>query len=357
MDAMVCFRGEKVMRRNHSVIVIATISLASCAMAPPALADAVPGNTAAAPSSPAATAASSAAPAAPASSTAQPAEWSDIATRVKDLVSHYYPKAQIDTSDKSIHFEYKVKEVTGYYGDSLAPQPGGILGDIKLQSGDPPSDSATPQLVKDGSTSTTKMSLNPYSYKSHSHLVSQLTYPTKESGEFNDKFSAIITSFKCDAPAAPPVTVVTPPPQAQQPANTAGPLLEERKLIQDMIAKVKELGDNVSNYTQVQKYIEDRAHAGATETELRPTAEHLINELSDVCMGKIKDPITLQRESASSNSTAKPTSSKSGSGKSAAQQYTEETNRANKKKENEYKKGMSKEFWQKFHDEGHKPKT
>ncbi|HEY9793277.1 MAG TPA: hypothetical protein V6D22_22945 [Candidatus Obscuribacterales bacterium] len=247
------------------------------------------------------------------------ADWPAVSKQIKELVQQYYPKAHVETSDRSVHFEYNVKEVTGYYGDAVVPLPGGILGDIELKGGDKPVVTSA-QETKDGSASTTTLSVNPYSNKTQMHLVTRLTYPNKESKEFKERFAAIIDSFNNAAPAAPVTTTVQPASAVgaatstaatsgaapHSAADTAGPLLQERKLIVEMIAKVKELGDNVSNYVQVQKYIEDRIHAGATEAEVRPVAERLINELSDVCMGKIKDPMTLQRESTSSTSTTQP---------------------------------------------------
>jgi hypothetical protein len=256
------------------------------------------------------------------------ADWNDVSKRIEELVKHYYPKAQFAASQNAIHFEYKVKEENGYYGESIVPMPGGILGDIELKKGEPVNSSTSPQERRDGSTNTTRMSMDLYSHKCQSHLLSNVTYPTKDAPEFRNQLSAIVAQFKCAPPPAAPAAPVAPvAPIASQriePTASTGPFLKERQTIRDLIEQASKKGKNVTNYQAGLKYLEERIQAGAPEGELDHTVTQLVTQLDDDVHDVKHAPIVIQHVDNPANAGATPTGGDSK--KSAAEQYTAEYN-------------------------------
>ena len=150
---------------------------------------------------------------------------------------------------------------------------------------------------------------------------------------------------------------------ANNPSNNAttltGPLATERQTIHDLILQAGQKGKNVTNYTAAAQYIEDRVRAGASAAELDRTVTHLITQLDEEIHDVKHAPIVIQQGSSTSSQTKTNNgdNKNNNSGKSAAQEYSDELKKIHHQQESEHKKQMSKEFWQKFHDEGHKPKS
>lgn len=113
--------------------------------------------------------------------------------QITDLVKQFYPKAQIKTSDAGLHFEYKVKSEIGYYSNRpvLAPQEGGILGDVSCDAGECKDKFEAEK--RDGFH--TILTLAPYSKKLDHHVLATLTFPTDVASEFKEQFTETVNSF------------------------------------------------------------------------------------------------------------------------------------------------------------------
>jgi len=112
---------------------------------------------------------------------------------IEALVKEYYPSAKFTKLGSGMHFEYKLKSEMGYYSNRpvLAPQEGGILGDISLEPG---LCSERQAEIADGFHTT--MTIGPYSKNLNSHLLVKLTFPANGfSVEFRDKFVETANHF------------------------------------------------------------------------------------------------------------------------------------------------------------------
>jgi hypothetical protein len=138
------------------------------------------------------------------------------------------------------------------------------------------------------------------------------------------------------------------PVLADLPADATGPLSAERKQISDLIEEVRQRGNNVSNYENVSKYIDDRIRAGDPPDSVKHTVDELITHLTDEKNG-VQHPVVTASHVTSSSAQNRGASQTSGSA-----QYTKELNQMRAQKNAEYKRAASHNFWQKFHDEsGH----
>lgn len=122
-----------------------------------------------------------------------PAAVTDEYNAIEELVKRYYPKAKFTRTANGLQFAYKIKSEIGYYSDKivLAPQDGGILGELSLTPG---KCSEILTVVPDGFHST--MTLGPYSPNLKSHLLVKLTFPASDfSPDFQDKFVDLVNRF------------------------------------------------------------------------------------------------------------------------------------------------------------------
>ncbi len=121
---------------------------------------------------------------------------------VRALVKEYFPKANVVEKENTFHFELKLRRQTGFYTGRLvlAPDSGGILGDIALKPG-----------VYDGKEYKVKhkewswieeqegyhttLMLAPYSKERHEHLFTRIMLPTDTPIEFKERFKELILSF------------------------------------------------------------------------------------------------------------------------------------------------------------------
>jgi hypothetical protein len=142
--------------------------------------------------------------------------------QLEDLLHAFYPKAKVTKTDNSMHFEYKLKTETGFYSNkpALAPQDGGILGDLSVQPGEyAGADKARlPSELPDGFHTNLKMA--PYSSANKDHLLAVLTFPSDASEEFKEKFKEIVNSF---APKQQITAATSAPSGGAAPETTQAP--------------------------------------------------------------------------------------------------------------------------------------
>jgi hypothetical protein len=144
------------------------------------------------------------------SSSSQTEEMKDICRKLESLLHDFYPKAKITTEANSLHFEYKLKSEIGYYSNRpvMAPQDGGILGDLEERPGQYQGQDKDrlPSELPDGFHTTLTMA--PYSGASKTCLFTTLMFPSDMSEEFKAHFKEIIDGFvssrtTADASVAP----------------------------------------------------------------------------------------------------------------------------------------------------------
>ncbi len=123
------------------------------------------------------------------------ARWKLISSRLESLVTKYYPNAKFVVFEKTIHFEYKAKMVSGYYGESLVPQEGGVIGDLIISSAEQPNQLETKES-KDSVNFNRTVASAIYSQECRSKLVSQLTLHRDGPTDFKEEFLQAIAQFK-----------------------------------------------------------------------------------------------------------------------------------------------------------------
>jgi choice-of-anchor C domain-containing protein len=157
-------------------------------------ATATPAGTAAS-TTPVATVPTASVPATPAIQSISP-RWKSICEQLEKLVKQYYPKANFSSSDKDLHFDFKIKSVSGYYGDIMVPQEGGVICDLKVQSGATQPGPVETKETKDSAQSTISVASDLYSQQCLSRLTSQLTFYKDAPADFKTKFLQILIQFK-----------------------------------------------------------------------------------------------------------------------------------------------------------------
>lgn len=121
------------------------------------------------------------------------------------------------------------------------------------------------------------------------------------------------------------------------------PLVAERKQIRELIDKVRAKGFDVQSYEVALKQIDDSIHSGKPDDSLQGFVAGLIRNLNDQL--NRKPPVVIPGATTDSTKPYRP------SRKTSAEQYSEELRKCQEKQKKEHKKAMSKDFWQKFHDE------
>lgn len=155
---------------------------------------------------------------------------------VSELVNEYYSKVKFDHKGNKIHFEYKVRPfVAAGQRTEIAPDFGGILGDVELRKGEYKGHERMPQQYAEYSFySIVKMA--PYSKDYNCHLYTRLSYPEGTTQEFVDRFKDLINSLGRNSgsggSALSPLSVPgdlqknrtskteTPPVQARKPSDS-----------------------------------------------------------------------------------------------------------------------------------------
>ena len=125
---------------------------------------------------------------------AAPEEVDKVFGGLTALLSKYYPRAKVVRKQEVMHFEFKPhKYATHNLGDMVAPQLGGIMGDVSVKKGRYPGKETLPYVMNESLYSS--MLLAPYSTKSKCHLETRLLYPPNVEPEFLEKFKAVIDEF------------------------------------------------------------------------------------------------------------------------------------------------------------------
>jgi hypothetical protein len=123
---------------------------------------------------------------------------------VRALVVKYYPKADVNRKDQTIHLEFNTRKfmiheplLTGEWQDAheeTGPQKGGIYGDIELRAGQYGGMAIAPQSF-DKRYFTLALTA-PYSKKLDHHLYVHLKYPRDVSKEFLKEFERLVDGFE-----------------------------------------------------------------------------------------------------------------------------------------------------------------
>jgi hypothetical protein len=111
------------------------------------------------------------------------------------LVQEYFPKAKITSTSKSIHFEYKVREMLHPYTrrNVLSPDLDGILGDIEIKPGEPKDNPKT--FVERPETIHSVLLMTPYSAPDNSCLSTRLVFQPITPLDFMEAFKKLIYTY------------------------------------------------------------------------------------------------------------------------------------------------------------------
>ncbi|PWT96388.1 MAG: hypothetical protein C5B53_09790 [Candidatus Melainabacteria bacterium] len=155
-----------------------------------------------------------------ASAIAQSGKSDDLFARLEALVKEYYPKAKITRSDKSIHFQTKVKSEEGYYSHKLelAPMSGGIRGDVSLEPGEYTGSYKDKLACELNEGYFRLLVLAPHCQASDCHLLAILAFPADVSSEFKSDFKTIVSGF-----ATKEVAWQIPATKANEPLSSSSP--------------------------------------------------------------------------------------------------------------------------------------
>lgn len=134
---------------------------------------------------------------------------------LQNLVKEYYPNGKMTYANRKLHFQFRVaKELSAHTKTvSLAPLPGGIIGDVSLEPGayEGADKQLLPSDVVDGTQSILQMA--EFSRQRNSHLLAKLVYPPDVLTDFKDRFKYIVKSFNANEPplAVDPEKRILPP--------------------------------------------------------------------------------------------------------------------------------------------------
>ncbi len=108
-----------------------------------------------------------------------------------------YPHAKFTHTENKLHFESKIKTFAGYYNRDkvLAPDSGGIMGDISIEAGEYAGKDKNIISVEQNEGVMATLKLAPYCKSTNSHLLAQLYFPHDITYEFKDHLLNIIKSF------------------------------------------------------------------------------------------------------------------------------------------------------------------
>ena len=125
-----------------------------------------------------------------------PLDFAGISKELESLVTEFYPRAKIVKTDKSFHFEYRVKSLMlpRSVKQIMVPESEGVLGDLTVTSGA----YAGSELLPFQSNETYYVSLlmAPYSEPTESHLLTKLLFPPSTPADFVTRFKNIVSRFQ-----------------------------------------------------------------------------------------------------------------------------------------------------------------
>jgi hypothetical protein len=127
-----------------------------------------------------------------------PANWQKLSDMFEKLTKEYYEKAKLKKAKDTIHAEYKVRPWEINTASNVfenGPDWGGILYDVKLQSGPYAGVHVVPKKFNEYSTFHVEL-FAPYSKKFDCHLLSRVSYPFDVKQEFLKRFKKLVEDFE-----------------------------------------------------------------------------------------------------------------------------------------------------------------
>ncbi len=129
---------------------------------------------------------------------AAPVNWQKLSGMFETLTKEYFEKVKLKKAKDTIHAEYKVRPweintASNKFEDG--PDWGGILYDVKLQSGPYAGVHVVPKKFNEYSTFHVEL-FAPYSKKFDCHLLSRIAYPFDVNQEFLKRFKKLVEDFE-----------------------------------------------------------------------------------------------------------------------------------------------------------------
>lgn len=132
------------------------------------------------------------------SATSTQANWQKLSDMFENLTKEYYEKAKLKKAKNGIHAEYKVRpweiNTAGHVYEN-GPDWGGILYDVKLQSGPYAGVHVVPKKFNEYSVFSVEL-FAPYSKKFECHLLSRISYPFDVPQDFLKRFKKLVEDFE-----------------------------------------------------------------------------------------------------------------------------------------------------------------
>lgn len=129
---------------------------------------------------------------------ASAANWQKLSSMFENLTKEYFAAAKLKKGKDSIRAEYKVRPweintASKVYEDG--PNWGGILYDVKLQSGPYAGVHVVPKKFNEYSVFSVEL-FAPYSKKFDCHLLSRISYPFDVNQDFLKRFKKLVEDFE-----------------------------------------------------------------------------------------------------------------------------------------------------------------
>jgi len=126
----------------------------------------------------------------------QPArDFKAVSTAIEALVLEYYPRAKIVKTDKSVHFEFRVKSlILPSRKQSLVPESEGIVGDLNIKPGRYDGTEILPYQTNE--TYYVSLLMAPYSEPGDCHMLTKMLFPPSTAVEFVKGFKQIVNSYQ-----------------------------------------------------------------------------------------------------------------------------------------------------------------
>lgn len=126
----------------------------------------------------------------------QPLDFKGVLSAVEEMVVEFYPRAKVVKTDKSFHFEYRVKslKLPSTVKQITVPESEGIVGDLTLKPGKYSGSELLPFQTNE--TYYVSLLMAPYSEPSDSHLLTKVLFPPSTPTEFITRFKKTINRYQ-----------------------------------------------------------------------------------------------------------------------------------------------------------------
>lgn len=164
--------------------------------------------------------------------TAQAQTVAPIYEEMAKLVKDYYPRAKVAIDKNSIHFEFKAHmRMTPAQRLELSPDADGIVGDVKLASGNYRGNEPVPR--ESDQRFHIILTMAPFNPQADAHIFTKLYYPPGTVPEFLVQFKQLANSFAtqpvAQASSAPAAAAATQTPSASPPPAAASTVSTDTK--------------------------------------------------------------------------------------------------------------------------------